>query len=252
MSHSPEISIKDGIVTISNPSGSHWYQGKEGMYPSVTTITDYAPKGMGFKQWLGNTGSWEEAEKIKTDAGARGTRVHNACEDILRGGRLTYEDYALECPNMEQAISEWKMIVSFGQWIQDHSPRLIKDMIEVKVISEEHQYGGSFDFACVLGDNKYLIDIKTGKKVYSSYWLQLNAYNEAAKEMGLPKFNQLAVLRLGSHHKAGYEFAIQDPCDQDFINFLACKQLWHMENPNAEGPEVIEMPAEVSVEVPVF
>ena len=126
-------------------------------------------------------------------------------------------------------------------------------MIEVKVISEEHQFGGSFDFACMINDELHIVDIKTGKKIYDSYWLQLNAYYEAVTEMGHFKMyptHKLGVLRLGSRHKAGYEYAVQDPSDQAFINFLACKQLYHMENPNATGPEVIEMPAEVGFDVP--
>lgn len=251
--HDPKITIEGGTVTIENPQGNHWYYSpKDGRaMPSVTTITDLYPKGIGFRTFLGNAESFEAAEKIKTDAGERGTRVHNACEDVLRGDTISWEEYSLQNGvTLEKAINEWQMITSFGVWASEHKPTLLKNMIEVKVISEKHSYGGSFDFACMIGDELHVVDIKTSKKIYDSYWLQLNAYHEAVVEMGMFKMDnprKLSILRLGSRHKCGYEFATNDPNDEDFISFLACKQLWHMDNPTIKGPRIIEMPSEVKM-----
>jgi hypothetical protein len=52
--------------------------------PSVTWIADHYPKGVGFYKWLANKG-WDEAEAIKSAAGDKGSKVHLAIADLIRG-----------------------------------------------------------------------------------------------------------------------------------------------------------------------
>lgn len=271
--HEPIVTIGNGIVTIENPTGDHFYPSWKDSRPlvSVTTFTDVYPKGYGFKSWLGNKSSFKEAEEEKEAAGRRGDRVHDACEDILRGHKVTYETYALDCPNLLQAIDEWEnMVVPFVKWKRKYNPRMIyivhkrvikKDLaIEVEVQSEEHSYGGKFDLACVIelkGQNYlFIIDFKTGKKIYENYWLQINAYDMAAEECGIFKDiklpRKLGILRLGTLHKDKYEFAVKDPDEDARIDFLACQRIWHRENPKIKGPTIIQFESEFKLDVPTF
>ena len=59
--------------------------------PSVTWITGYYPKGIGYMQWLAKKG-WDEAEAIKAEAGDKGTIVHHAIGLLLHTGSLKIDE----------------------------------------------------------------------------------------------------------------------------------------------------------------
>ena len=66
------------------PDGTRLYKTPSGLsYPSVTTITGLHNK-KAIMEWRKRVGE-EEATRISTSAAKRGTKVHQLCEDYLRG-----------------------------------------------------------------------------------------------------------------------------------------------------------------------
>ncbi len=87
----------------------------------------------------------------------------------------------------------------------------------------------------MIDDKKVLVDFKTSSGIYDCYWAQVMAYAVAWNEMGESPIDCVGILRLGSKHKAGYEYQQIDLDDEWFEDFLACYRLWKRENPKFDG-----------------
>ena len=76
------------LIRDTRPDGTRTYKTPSGFsYPSVTTITGQAT-AEGIAKWRARVGN-EEANRVSARASARGTRVHQLCEDYLRLGEAT-------------------------------------------------------------------------------------------------------------------------------------------------------------------
>ena len=76
------------LIRDTRPDGTRTYKTPSGFsYPSVTTITGQAT-AEGIAKWRSRVGN-EEANRVSARASARGTRVHQLCEDYLRLGEAT-------------------------------------------------------------------------------------------------------------------------------------------------------------------
>ena len=63
-------------------------------YPRATFILQWYPKNEAFNRWLGNAESFDEAERIKVEAGREGSLIHRAIEDLIQGQTLLYSDFS--------------------------------------------------------------------------------------------------------------------------------------------------------------
>ena len=73
--------------------------------PSVTWITSFYPKGVGFYKWLANLG-WDEAEAVKQAAGDKGSKVHAAIEDLIDGEEVRLDSrYTNPTTEQEEELS---------------------------------------------------------------------------------------------------------------------------------------------------
>lgn len=191
--------------------------------PRVTHILSYYPSGIGLSRWLGNAPSYEEAEKVKIEAGRRGTKVHKAIAKLIAKKTVYFEDFAED---------EWEMLLSFVAWVKEYKPKFIKN--EQLVVSKKFGYAGTLDCIAKIGEEIYLIDWKTSGAIHSQYLAQLGAYTAAQNEGKEPlNIDKLAILRLGTKHKTGYEFKVYDGAWINAFNlFMAVKQIFDHENPN--------------------
>ncbi len=145
-----------------------------------------------------------------------GTRIHILAEGIVRGQRV--EVTPEEAPYIES-------YVTLRQRLE------IRDVnAEYMVYSERHQYGGTADLAAWIGDELYLLDIKTGKAAYAETALQLAGLHGAdwAGREGDPKKYRLpAATRFGVLHirPDGAELIPYQVGADEFGAFLACRQL---------------------------
>ena len=262
--HKPQRTIKNGIIEITNPRGEHWYwsEEKKKFYPSVTMITGVYPKGVGFASWLGNQESFYEAERIKEEAGERGTRVHRAIEDILKGEKIVFDEDTEETKkgkvsigykqlnglNFWQAVEEWKMLEAFQKWVEKFQPEILKT--ETTVISDMHEYGGTFDLACRIDGELHIVDFKTSSNIYPTHFLQVQAYAWAAAEMEMFKGEtpKISVLQFNKRTKIGYKFEVHEWSADEFGIFSSCQRIWNHANPKFDGPDVLELQEVISLE----
>lgn len=228
--------------------------GKE--YPRCTFILSVYPKGDGYERWLKAQG--DEADTIRDKAAGEGTNVHKACERLVDGEELHMEEFS---------VTEWAKIVAFTAWVTTFKPdRYIAT--EILLWSDEYGYAGTADAVIEKDGKRYLIDYKTGKGMYNSYWLQLAAYKHAYEERGHGTIDGVGVLHLGTKHKTaavkrnksgmvactgpGYEFLL-DTSDKamaaSFRKFVSTKDIWDNEYPELRAASV-SYPAMLSVQVP--
>lgn len=145
-----------------------WVDDKGLYWPSVTTYLDVWPKGKGFEMWLKDNG--DEADRIMEDAGNQGSTVHRLTEDYDNG----FEISLLGDSGMKYTSTEWKMLERYDEFSRTVKPKI--EEIELKLVVPEMRTGGQLDRVVMIGDKRYLLDIKSSKGVYDSYFLQLACY----------------------------------------------------------------------------
>lgn len=222
--------------------------------PSVTWICGYYPKGIPFYKWLADKG-WDEAQAIKEAAGDKGSKVHNAVEDLIDGIEVNMEaKYLNRSSGIEEELTleEYECLMSFAEWWEEAQPETIAK--ELVVYDDKNGFAGSVDwigFLTIKGERKlYLIDWKTSKNIWTEYKLQVSAYKNAAlngkilvdgktdiskeirAKIGKNEMN-LGILQVGyAYNKIKkYKFT---PVDDIFPLFLNTKETWKSENEGVE------------------
>lgn len=243
-----EIITEDGgkIVRISI-ADERWYitqseENEDVNWPSVTWIGSFFPKGKAFWRWLADKG-WSEAEAIKSAAGDKGSKVHQAVEDLTYAQEVKMDAKYLNPTTNELeelTLEEYECLMSFTAWFQKVKPIILNN--EMTVFSKEHHYAGTLDLICKIPDKDdnytvYIIDLKTGQTIWPEHKLQISAYSNAdfsdtiLEAMHITKEEwdnrKLATLQIGyKKNKAGFKLSIIDDC---FELFLATLKIWQSE-----------------------
>lgn len=171
---------------------SHFYYVDGVFKPSVTKILQEAmPTPYALRQWIGEVGN-EKAQQKLEKAGERGTAIHNACEDLLRGVEIDMTLFPLD--------TDKKCLIAFKNWCAEYQPEVIE--IEM-VVASELDYAGTLDILCKIKGKETIIDIKTSSAVYDEHILQITAYQKAVKEMLGIDCNRM-ILHLNPKTKIGY------------------------------------------------
>ena len=223
-----------GIVRITCPD-ERWYVKDEEYVPSVTWITHFYPKGIGYMQWLAKHG-WDESEAIKTEAGDRGTIVHHAIQKLIEDKELKMDSLIRDREGVEREMTpdEYACVVSFASWYKETNPTILG--LEYVVWGDG--YAGTVDLLCEIDGQKWLIDLKTSQAVYPSHEIQVSAYLHATGQFDASGAN-LAILQVGyKRNKAGFKFTeVEDQYD----TFLATKKIWAKET-SGEKPHQKDYP----------
>jgi len=213
--------IVDGILRCTT-SDERWYLIDGKYVPSVTWVTDFYPKGVGFYKWLANHG-WDEAEALKSAAGDRGSKVHNAIDDLLDGKEVKHNSRYADSEGVESELTtdEYEAIMSFKKWFDATKPKTI--IHNQVVFSKEYDYAGTLDYVCEIDGKVWLIDFKTSANVYPSHEIQLSAYAEAYDK----PIAMMGILQLGyARTKLGYKLT---EVERQFDLFLAARKIWAKE-----------------------
>jgi hypothetical protein len=252
------VDEKRGIVQITT-AGERWYAKPSSnpvtglpdfqYVPSSTWIASMYPKGIGFYRWLAEKG-WDEAEAIKTSAGARGSKVHKACEILEAQGNLSIDtQFKNEDTSVMEVLGpeELEAILSFARWHDDTRPQLIAS--EMTVWGEF--YAGTLDRIYRINGQIYIVDLKTSKSIWEEMKLQVSSYSHAAidyKSLGITDDEwakrKLAILQVGYPlNKNKYKFTeIEDKMSL----FRVAYQIWTNENQNGK-PKEIEIPLTITI-----
>lgn len=210
---------------------------------SVTWICEYYPKGIPYYKWLANKG-WDEAEALKTAAGDKGSKVHQAIGDLLEGKVVEMSaSYLNPTTDLLEplTIEEYDCILSFVRWYDEVNPEILGR--EFVIINEEENYAGMVDLVCEIkpgkygreeySGGKYLVDFKTSQYIWPSHELQVSAYRHGKTLLPIHLMDcKLAILQVGyKKNKNQYKFTeIDDKYDQ----FLAAKTICDNETRGVE------------------
>ena len=212
--------------------------------PSVTWIAGHYPKGIAFYKWLADKG-WDEAEAIKKAAAEKGSKIHQAIDDLIHGKEIAMDaHYQNKSTGQleDLSVQEYEAILSFADWYNETKPEILAS--EYVVFNDEYGYAGTVDIKCKIGGKTYIIDLKSGQYIWPEYELQLSAYRHA--EQGI---DALAILQVGyKRNKKSFKFT---EIEDKFPLFLAAKQIWANEctgqTPKQKDyPLTISLPKDIS------
>lgn len=238
--------LKPFIIELAKTLQSHWYHvwrvqpnGLKGEYlgvfPSSTTILNAYPQSTYLTQWIAEKG-WNESQRIKSEAGERGTRIHAACDALEDGIELLEQNYSLE---------EWYKIDSFVDWYREYNPELIAK--EMAIFSESGQYAGRFDRLYKIAGEITVLDFKSGAGLYEHFPLQFASYAKAIEENTDTEIAQTAALQLGSISKLGYRFVVYPDWRDHYKVFKNVRAVWQYEyfdsKKNPKEAPVLELPS---------
>lgn len=238
--------VNDGILQITT-SDERWYTlDEETFYKSNSWVTSFWPKGRGFEEFLKKNG--DEAEQIKRDAGNKGSKIHQAIEDLLNGIEVKFDaKYMNHDTGREEELTadEYWTIMTFVKWWEK-----LNAEHEVKVLAVEHsdisltmEVGYTLDLLIQVDGEKWIVDYKTSKEIYMSHKLQT----------WLMKFHQKAdrafLLQIGyNRNKDGFKLT---EVEEDLqAEYNACLKIWEREvSDEAKKPLQKDYPMSLTVEV---
>lgn|SRR3990167_1450538 len=225
--------------------------------PSVTWIAGHYPKGIGFYKWLADKG-WDEAEAIKSAAGDKGSKVHQAIEFLSKGGLVKHDSRFenKDTGQMEELkVEEYEAILSFADfWKELNEKHKVEVLLTEKlVVSKEYGYAGMLDIVLRVDDEIWILDNKISQYVWTEYELQVSAYRQALQEVyksevGLPIMNlidaKLFILQLG--YRRNQRLWKLNEVEDKFDLFLTARKIWANENKDVK-PKQKDYPLEIKL-----
>lgn len=182
------------------PDHKDYYNKNKKKLPSVTTIIGLLNKPqlvpwanmMGFKK-INTT-------KLLENSAQMGTAIHYTIERLCKHKPTSLKD--LDMYHKKKIKTGVK---SFKVWYKDKKPAIIENELRLQC----DEFGGTIDCICKIDDEIYMVDFKTSKQAYATYFLQLAGYNYLCKENGYRRIDKVAILVLNKDN-IGYKFKIMD------------------------------------------
>lgn len=232
------------------PDAKIWFERREIVLTdqqeaSVTTALSVWPKGEEFQRWMASKETYEDAIEERNKGGRRGTRVHKGIEAISRGEVLNFYEFRDTYHKGVDiaAYDEWRRLESFAEWHRDYGyPTIInrvtgKPALECTLYSWMYGFAGTTDIVVTgghFGNAQVMIDFKTGKSIYLSFWAQLAAYRKAWHEMKENgQIDGIGILLFGGLGRKAYSFEYcqsEEEMEAFFLDFLAAQRIWRREN----------------------
>ncbi|MBK5190958.1 MAG: hypothetical protein JJE19_05645 [Methanosarcinales archaeon] len=222
---------KEEITLIETDEG-HFYRTPCGILPSVTTILQLIPKPA-LEIWKQREPAWRQ---ISEQALKVGSLVHEAIDAYLKGDNLRLgEVLSTRCDEIEKPFS------AFLRWKENSG---FKPLSNELGIWSKRGYAGTADMIGHINSKLYLVDLKTAKRIYPDYLLQVSAYRHAYEERTGERIEGLGILRLdkaeGFYEWKGYS---EVDYESGLKAFLHLCEVWHsgqeVSNPRIEGIEKV-------------
>jgi len=191
-----EHDLKDRIE-LEQVTGEHgrYYTLPTGeSFDSVTTILSkyYKKDFSGWKKRVGN----KRATEILTQAGIRGTAIHDLCEKYI----LNDHDYAKGA----MAVNKEQFLSSLKPTLDEHVTKVYG--VEFPLYSIKMKTAGTVDLLCDWNGVPSVVDYKTSKKIKKEEWIenyfvQASVYAlMATQHLELP-FHQIIILMMVDNDK---------------------------------------------------
>ena len=157
----------------------HTYILDDKIYPSVTTIIKTISGNNELMKWANHMGfKRKDITKILKDTSIFGTRVHEfLCAYVDKNATIPQP---FKNPLGEYEIN--KILSNFKKTFIDDYTTIFT---EKSIVSKELGYGGTLDWLMKQNTELILCDFKTSKKPRNTMFLQLGAYNNLLKTIGI-------------------------------------------------------------------
>jgi len=206
-------------VELAKTLTGHWYSVWEedkflGHFPSSTTILNAYPQSQHLTKWIAEQG-WQESQRIKTEAGLKGTNIHSACDYLEEGAELNEASYSTE---------EWYKVTAFYKWYEVTLPKLIAK--ELPVFSKKGKFAGRADRIYEINGEYILLDFKSSSAIHPHFPLQFASYAQAIEENIDIKITATAALQLGALNKNTYRYEVYPDWKKHYKVFKHVKATW--------------------------
>lgn len=148
----------------------------EAWYPRVTKIVTIKSKPALY-YYYGEAKSYKAAQEATELSAKEGTAIHEAIEGLLLGKHPEIP------PEIAPAVN------AFLEFIEKNSIQVRPELVERRIVSQDHRYAGTVDAIAVIGGKLGVLDFKTSQSIYRDYCLQTSAYMDALKN----EFEDLAT-----------------------------------------------------------
>lgn len=191
--NSKSYKLKQCEVTRYEDEFGHSYTIDGEPVASATTLLSMgAPVEIGLLEYYKRTDK-ETQEQVLQDASERGTNVHQAIEQLLKGKRVSSLDFTRN--------REKKSIAAFVDFFGKVK---LTDAVTEQVVaykSGDVTFAGTLDLICTINGKRILLDFKTSKVPSFKHSLQVQAYKAAIEQSTDEKIDDCYVLYVGSLHK---------------------------------------------------
>lgn len=157
------------MTTAIKPTGrpKAGYVNAEGKkVPGTTTILNRFKESGGLIQWAYNCGrDGIDINAARERAADAGTLCHDMIDAHLHG-----RDFERNGHGQDALTKADHAFLGFLEWKAQTSLKLVA--AEVSLVSEKHQFGGTFD-AALVGDTLRLLDYKTASAIYNDALVQV-------------------------------------------------------------------------------
>ena len=192
--------------------------------PSVTAIigTNLGWNKASLISWAKNTAkAGNDPDKVRDEAASIGTLTHEMVENHIKG--LETNLFLSSASDIQTATLGYN---AFLDWEMKNSPKYLES--EVRLSSEELNYGGTIDLVIELDGQIGILDIKTSKNVYPDHIIQLSAYRQLYTE-NVQKVDFCAIIKLDKVN-GGFEYhsISNERLDLAFEAFKHCLALHNL------------------------
>lgn len=229
-----------------------YYKHKKTYAPSNTWVVSTYPKGKYFLQWVALNG-YEQSQLIMHEKAERGSRLHQAIENLLNGDQLAHDAPVMRGEDSlgEMPADEWKAITDWLSWWKE----FIQDKkVEILAIEESYIYksknitfGTTVDFVVRIDNVIWIIDWKSGKNIFEPYRLQMTGIYKALLQNKVIKKTDdvmLGIFQVGyTGNKRGWKM---NEITLNWELYRAIYKVFLNEN-KVNGPRQLDLPLTLSL-----
>lgn len=203
------------LSTTKNKGGKiRLYEHRGVDVPSVTTVLNYIDNDSWLDSWKRKVGA-READKIRTDAAAFGTRVHA----LISGSDV-----------VRVTEHERKCAAGALDWLYKNVDEILAS--ELKMADKALGFGGTVDvIAHMQNGTTAIIDWKTSKRLTPHNNLQTAGYAMLAEAAGYGRIDERYVVRLWKDEQVGRVSTRKCVNPVDYDAFKAAVTYWHWAHP---------------------
>jgi CRISPR/Cas system-associated exonuclease Cas4 (RecB family) len=185
------------VKNIDSPTG-RVYDTPEGIFPSITTVLGATANKAWLDKWIASVGE-EEATRIKEEAAARGTILHNYLEDFYRENSKPTKEQAkayIATLKPEKEFIKGMVVNILSYQLANKFESLAQEFV---VWDNELKVAGRCDGVGFWNEEFVVIDYKSSRKLKTvsqvkDYYLQATFYCIAHNKLFSRQTNKFVIL----------------------------------------------------------